>query len=136
MRSSVIVLILIYSVNGDHFIIETKEGEDRVKRSVSAELRIPCHLHFWYSRPEHGEDYAWEDYEGFNVCLNAENFAGTDLFALKFVLKQNPGKNIENAKEFFRERGKSLDTRIVDYDDQAKTIQQQPADESLGWWVV
>ena len=75
-----------------------------------------------YSRPTVGEDYKADySFGGIDVCLSSENFAGTDLFALKFLLKQHPGKNIELAKQFFRQRSHSSNKRF-DYDEQEITL--------------
>ena len=69
-----------------------------------------------HSRPEVGEDYAADFADNrFDVCLNTANFVGTDLFALKLILKQNPKKNIEFAKQFFSENTGDP-TNLLDYD--------------------
>ena len=73
------------------------------------------------SRSEVGEDYALDFANNrYDVCLNTENFVGTDLFALKLILKRNPEKNIEFAKQFFSENTGDP-TDLLDYDYQVKT---------------
>ena len=75
------------------------------------------------SRSEVGEDYALDFANNrYDVCLNTENFVGTDLFALKLILKRNPKKNIEFAKQFFSENTGDP-TNLLDYDYQVnKTL--------------
>ena len=57
---------------------------------------------------------------GFKVCYS-KIVGGTDLFALKYLLKQNPKKNINIAKKFFSQRTASSD-EILDKDDQASSV--------------
>ena len=75
------------------------------------------------SRSEVGEDYAADFANNrFDVCLNTENFVGTDLFALKLILKLNPEKNIKFAKQFFSENAGDP-IHFFDYDYQVnKTL--------------
>ena len=75
------------------------------------------HTTLEFFRPKTGGDYvADSEYE---VCMKPPKGSDeSDLFALKYLLKQNPKKNLELAHKFFNQMTRSS-FEISDYDDQA-----------------
>ena len=55
------------------------------------------------------------------VCLSPENFDEENLLQLKLILKRNPEKNINLAKQFFRQNHGDPN-KLLDYDHEVRKL--------------